>query len=338
MLSIDLQYLNRVKGRLDNFTQRDIYLWNFSCPICGDGEGNKKRGYVMLSNDGKSLVYHCHNDGCGSHSFKTLLRTIDESIVKDYEIDTFKTKINTQDNKKAEAYKIPKAADPNLKPLKKISQLQYDHPCRLYLDSRKIPTRLHHKLYYCPTFKSWTNTMLKDKFDLSHGDEERLIIPFFDKDKNMYAYQGRALDNREPRYITIKLDESKPKIYGIDTVDFNKKYYVLEGVFDAIFVTNALAACGSSLIADTEELDRNIQNAVLVFDNEPFKASIFKEMERAIDRGFSIMIWPSAFACKDINEFIVKGGSREDVYKMFSKNTYRGLDAKLRLVKWRRSS
>ena len=47
-------------------------------------------------------------------------------------------------------------------------------------------------------------------------NEKRLIIPFYDKEKNLVAFQGRALDDSKIRYITIKLEENLPKIFGID--------------------------------------------------------------------------------------------------------------------------
>ena len=52
-------------------------------------------------------------------------------------------------------------------------------------------------------------------------EEPRLVIPFFDKSREMFALQGRALGQSDLRYITIKLSDEYPKIFGLDRVDKN---------------------------------------------------------------------------------------------------------------------
>ena len=71
------------------------------------------------------------------------------------------------------------------------------------------------------------NSLIPRKLS-EENDEPRLIIPFFDEYENLIGFQGRAFSKNAVRYITIMLDESKPKIFGLDEVDWTKRVYVLE--------------------------------------------------------------------------------------------------------------
>ena len=65
-----------------------------------------------------------------------------------------------------------------------------------------------------------------------------MVIPFFDEDNKMFALQGRAFGEEEPKYITIILNPEKEKIYGLNRVDWNESVYVIEGQLDSIFLDN----------------------------------------------------------------------------------------------------
>ena len=157
-----------------------------------------------------------------------------------------------------------------LKGLKKVSQLAPDHPIKVFVDERKIPTIYHSKLFVCPNFMRFSNGLVPNKFSkdaLAH-DETRLLIPFLDSNKSLHAYQGRSLRaNSAVKYITIVLEESVPKLYGLDTVDTNKTIYVLEGPIDSMFVPNAIATAGGDLVSAVKSLNKN--DLVIVYDNEP---------------------------------------------------------------------
>ena len=71
-------------------------------------------------------------------------------------------------------------------------------------------------------------------------EEPRLVIPFFDKSRKMFAVQGRALGQSDLRYITVRIDEQYPKIYGLDRVDISKPIYVVEGPIDSLFIENCI--------------------------------------------------------------------------------------------------
>jgi hypothetical protein len=218
-----------------------------------------------------------------------------------------------------------------LKKLKKVSQLDPDHPAKKYVMSRKIPTHFHYKLFYTPKFKQFVNTIIPDKFDLSTGDEPRLIIPFLDKDKNCFGFQGRSFKKDGIRYITIMFDESKPKIFGLDDVDFSKRVYVVEGPIDSMFIPNCVAMAGSA----NRFLD-TMDDFVLVMDNERRNVQIIEHIEKCIDLGYNICLWPDHIEQKDINDMVMAGYTTDQILDMIDTNTYHGLAAKMKLVSWRR--
>jgi hypothetical protein len=221
-----------------------------------------------------------------------------------------------------------------LKGLKKVSQLSPDHRTKKFVDARRIPTVYHAKLFNCPNFKQFTNNLIPGKFDSNslYRDESRLLIPFIDADKNVHAYQGRSIGPSAVKYITIVLDESVPKVYGLDTVNFNRKVYVFEGPIDSMFVPNSIATAGGDLVSAIGSFDK--QNLVIVYDNEPRSKETIKKLDKAILQGYNVCIWPENLEHKDINDMVLAGLSSEFIKHIIDKNTHRDLAAKLALTKW----
>ncbi len=86
---------------------------------------------------------------------------------------------------------------------------------------------------------------MPNKFPNLQGDHPRVVIPFFDRGGKFFAFQGRAFGKEQPKYITIKFDESKQKIYGLDRLDLNKPVMITEGPIDSLFLDNAIALAGA---------------------------------------------------------------------------------------------
>jgi predicted ATPase len=55
--------------------------------------------------------------------------------------------------------------------------------------------------------------------DITEQDEGRIIIPFKDKEGNVFGFQGRSLSSSGLRYITVLLEEGQPKIFGLNTIE-----------------------------------------------------------------------------------------------------------------------
>ena len=146
----------------------------------------------------------------------------------------------------------------------------------------------------------------------------------------MFGYQGRSLDrNTKLRYITTILDKDYPKLFGLDRVNNKEKVYVTEGPFDSLFLSNAIAMCGSDVTLD----DTQFNDLVYVLDNEPRNYEIVKKYEKLIQSGNQIVIWPNTIKEKDLNDMIMSG---HDVQRVVKSNIYSGLEATIKLNAWKK--
>ena len=157
------------------------------------------------------------------------------------------------------------------------------------------------------------------------------MIPFFDREGNFFAFQGRAFGKEQPKYITIVLDSQKEKIYGLNRVDWKKTVYVVEGPIDSLFLNNCIATAQSDL-----RLKNRKDNIVLVPDNEPRNEQIVKQIENFIDNNYSVVLWPESVKEKDINEMILSGKTKSDIQHLIEQNTFNGISAKLKFTNWRK--
>ena len=105
-LYIDSKFLRLISSRLRNFKQKKDYLWNFSCPFCGDSAKNKTkaRGYVFQK--GSNLIYNCHNCGKGT-SAGLLIKHVDPSLHKEYTLERYKAGESGVSNYKKPSFDIP---------------------------------------------------------------------------------------------------------------------------------------------------------------------------------------------------------------------------------------
>jgi transcription elongation factor Elf1 len=329
-----------MSNRLKNFKRKSNNVFNFSCPICGDSATHKgkARGYIF-EKKGKS-VFHCHNCSA-TMGIPNFIKAVDQQLYNEYQMEKLKN-VKTPEQSEFESF-VDKMKKPvflkmgPLKGLKKVSQLSPDHRVKRLVDSRKIPTPYHAKLFSCPNFKKYTNDLVPYKFteeSLAH-DETRLLIPFIDSNKNVHAYQGRALGESKVKYITIILDETVPKVYGLDTVNFKNTVYVTEGPIDSMFIPNSIATAGGDLVSAVGSFDSKAKSSmVVVYDNEPRSRETIKKLDKAIMQGYNIVIWPENLEHKDINDMILAGMSSEFITHIMKTNTYRDLAAKLALTKW----
>ena len=350
---LDTQYIGLVSGRLRNFKRKSDSLWNFSCPFCGDSEKQQKRarGYIYFAKD--KLQYTCHNCGI-TRSVPNLIKHLDLFLYDEYRKELLVERHTYNNPIDSIVFDKPIFYDTGqLKTLKKVSQLEPDHFAKKYVVSRMIPTPYHAKLYHCPSFKKWVNTLIPNKFEHPDIDEARLVIPLFDKNKNMFGFQGRAFGESNVRYITIMLDETKPRIFNLDTVDFAQRTYIVEGPIDAMFIPNTIASAGGDIVSVLQSCPDVVkENIVVVYDNEPRNKETVKKMKKAIDAGYAVCIWPDQFDGKDINdmildripvkkdyvntEFVAKKAL--NVENIIDDNVYRGGEALLRLNEWKRAN
>lgn len=335
---LDQKYIGILSSRLRNFKRKSANLYNMSCPLCGDSETHSKkaRGYIFFK-EGKSR-YYCHNCGA-TMGIPNFIKMLDQNLYNEYQLEKLSDKKTPEQDdyeKFVEKMKKPvfMSSGP-LKGLKKVSQLSPDHPVKKFVVERKIPNVYHAKLFACPNFKSFTNNLVPNKFSAESlaRDETRLLIPFLDANKSVHAYQGRIVrGNSSVKYITIVLNDSVPKVYGLDTVNPNYTIPVLEGPIDSMFVPNSIATAGGDLVSAVRDFDRS--RLVIVYDNEPRSTETVKKLDKAIIQGYHVVIWPENMEHKDINDMVLAGLSSDFISHIIKTNTYRDLSAKLALQKW----
>lgn len=330
MSFIDVKYINLVSPQLQKFVRKKDSLYNFRCPYCGDSRKrqDKARGYIFkIKND---YVFKCHNCGVG-RTFTNFLKDNCVSLYDQYVLERYKeglTGKGTQTPNPTWNFKEPKFFKSKKRSLdlEKISELNITHPAREYLENRKIKDLDY--FYYCPKFKEWTNSQI-NIFPNLKQDSPRIIIPLRDKEGNMFGYQGRSLAPKAKiRYITIMLDESKPKVFGLDKIKETDPVYVTEGPFDATFLENSIAMCGSDV-----DLSSFSYNFIFIFDNEPRNREIVSKIAKTIECGHKVVIFPKHIIEKDINDMVLAG---HNIKSVVESNTYSGLEAKLKLTEWKK--
>ena len=235
---IDVKYINLLSPKLPKFKRKSDYLFNFRCPHCGDSKksSTKARGFVYRKKN--DMFFKCHNCGMGQ-SLGNLIKFLDPTMYKEYALERFKDgKTDTKpefDFKPSKLLKTKTFYDKTLDQLTRFDQLVTTHPAKAFVYKRLIPKEHWDKLYFCPKFYEWTNEIVPNKFPNLQGDHPRVVIPFFDREGKFFAFQGRAFGKEQPKYITIKFDESKQKIYGLDRLDLNKPVMITEGPIDSLF-------------------------------------------------------------------------------------------------------
>jgi hypothetical protein len=218
--------------------------------------------------------------------------------------------------------------------LKRLDILDEDHPAVQYLINRKIPEDKWDLLYFAPKFKTYTNNVTPKFAEPIQDDHPRMIIPFFTPAGKCFAYQGRSYGKEEPKYYTIKVDETQEKIYGLDRVDYSKRIYVVEGPIDSLFLPNCIAVSGASF--DTPTIRQLLVNATIIMDNEPRNKDIVKQLDKYITLGYNVCMFPDSVKEKDINEMILAGRSSFEILELINTNTTSGIEAKLKFSDWKK--
>lgn len=332
-LFIDVKFLGFLSSSLPLFKRKSETLWNFRCPICKDSEkkASKARGYVYQR--GNELFYRCHNCQYGT-TFSKLLQKIDQTLYSEYLSEKFLD--SKGEAKKKVVPVVQQFSPPNFKikrkiNLQSISDLPLEHWVRVYMENRRIPMDKLSLFYFAPDFQKFVEEMGSEKYKELKPEDPRVVIPFWDEQKNLIAIQGRALLDNKVRYITIRLNGyAGPLVYGLDRVNKNAPVYVVEGPLDSVFLPNCVAVAGS----DLNRVTSMFANPVMVFDNEPRNKDICKIMAKSISEGKRIVIWPDYLTKKDINDMILEG---LDPFSIIIDNIYSGLEAGAKLAFWRKA-
>ena len=328
---IDLKFINNISSRLGQFKKKTDYLFNFRCPHCGDSKKSKTKARAYLYRVKNDMFFKCHNCGQGQN-LANFIKFIDPKMYEQYLLERYKKSAPATPKPEFEFEPVKFKDTTILDKLKKISDLKEDHPARLYCVNRKIPEKYFDILYLSDKFMTLVNKVKPNTYKITK-DHPRLIIPFFDTTGKLFAFQGRAFGNEQPKYLTIKLDEQKQKVYGLERINFQKQVFIVEGPIDSLFVDNCLAAGGADLF-----LKNKIPNdqVTYIFDNEPRNKEIVNRMYKVIEQDYNIVIWPDDIQLKDVNDIIKSGVSINQLKEIISINTYSKLSAMTKLNYWKK--
>lgn len=339
---VDHKYVGLLSPKLSKFVRKDANLYNFRCPICGDSTSNqsKARGYVYERKN--ALYFRCHNCGA-SMSLGNFIKQMDVTLYRQYALEKYKDgatghgRVSNNTPKQQFVFEAPKFSKKitqkaKLAELCRIDTLSTEHKAVRYLNQRKIPKSKYNRLFYTQDFKKWV-TSLSDKYDNLPEKDERIVIPYWSEDGELFAAQGRSLDkDNKMRYITVRFDEDTPKVYGLDTWDKSKETLVVEGPIDSLFLENCLAMGGADV--PFEMFDK--EKTIFVYDNEPRNKEIITRMEKTIEAGYKVCFFPDVVRQKDINDMVLAGASSNQLMMIVRKNAYQDLSARIKLASWKK--
>ena len=341
-LITDSKYLKLISLRLRNFKQKNDYLWNFSCPYCGDSKKNhtKARGYVFQKSN--NLFYRCHNCSIGT-TVGNLIYHVDQSLHKEYTMERYTDGENGNSNYKKPTFDIPSPRFDKIDKQKVFEHAEFcdklpqGHFCLTYLEKRKVPKEHLSRLLFTSHYKQFIDALVPN-----HGkqlvNDARLIIPYYNEYNDLIAVSGRALENSDKtlRYITIRTNENDNKlIYGLDRVDLSKPVKIVEGPLDSLFLDNCVASGDAHLTVVAKSI--NAPKKIIIFDNEPRNKEIVKMIEDAIKSNHNVVIWPNMLTgSKDINEIYLSGIPLDEIESIISRSTFSGLEAQTNFVFWKK--
>ena len=161
---IDTKYISLISPRLRNFTKKGDYLWNFSCPFCGDSQKNRRKARGFIYRTKNDLFYKCHNCSHGTNLSK-LIEHVDIPLHKEYVLERYKEGLTSSgqgDRTPGAGIKTPKFdfKKPVFKKslgLQSFAELDENHPAVKFLLKRNLPRDAWNDIYFCPKFFEFSN-------------------------------------------------------------------------------------------------------------------------------------------------------------------------------------
>lgn len=307
-------------SRLNLPKQRRVPIgFNFPCPLCKEGKSKNKRRAFILTNNKRHYynVFHCHN--CGINlSFKNFLKEVDPVLFEEYKekekrVKLEKLKTSTLGKNKS----IDNTLEYDLKYIKLSKDfipVEENLTALKYCQKRKIPKKVIENMYYCKE-----GSILDDDV---MSEYDMIIFPFYDHNK-VYGYQGRSIFKKF--FYTNSIEGFK--VYNLFNVNLEEPVYIFESIIDSLFTENSIAMIGSDL---SEFLTKKIKYPIFVHDND-FTEITLNKIEKDLNNGFKVVIFPEDLKEKDINEMILNGWTKQKIKELLEKNTYSGFNGKIRV-------
>ena len=277
----------------------------------------------------------CHNCNT-SRSFQNVLKDLDPLLYREFLVEKFRDEGREPTKKPVLDFRTIQVPRKELLGLPSIASLVPEHYARRYVEGRQIPSQFLQDLYLTEDFQATASGITHDPEivrKLRKG-EWRLVIPFYDQQKNLIVIQGRAFNDDALRYITIKVTADAPKIYGLDRYDIRKPGFVLEGPLDSTFLTNAIASADGDFEAVGKYVNKN--NTTFVIDNQPRNPDVVNNALKMVALGYRVCVWPDNVHEKDINAMVLAGRTPKAVEEIINNSSFVGILANLKINQWKR--
>ena len=342
---VDKKFINIISPQLERFSWKKENLANCRCKICGDSQKNKTKTRGYFYEKGGSFFYKCHNCDFGSNIYN-FLKEVSPNLCEEYRMEEWRERGVNKKPKEKDLFKFKdskpkfKKKDDILKSLHCLTDLPNDHPVVLFANMRIIPNQFWRYLYFTEDFGSFMQKL--DPDCLPVGAEPRLVIPFFNSHGDVVGAQGRAINMTDEtnarqtlKYVTVKANKEIERLwYGMWRANPKNRVYVVEGPIDSMFLQNCVAIVGAGAL-------RNIpvrfadSEMTWIMDNENRNRQVCAYIEKLIEMGRDVFIWPDNIKEKDINDLAYKMSTRR-IQKMIDENTFSGLTATLRFRDWKK--
>ncbi len=316
----EVQFVNELN--LKNVQRREVG-YNFSCPICNEGNSpHKRRAWILFAGAKYDHnTFMCHNHLPEGMSVRKFISLTDHSVFEKYkkfektkyieDIKSGKIKskrkgINISPSRCSDApskiFKLSKNAFIPLSDPRAQKALEY---CK----KRKIPSTIIKTLLYCYRPKIYSFS-------------EMLIFPLWYDEERVYGFQGRSIT--EKRFHTC-MPNTSFKAYNLFNIDYTARTYIFESIIDSYVISNSVSMLGADLSKNARDM---IKKPIFVFDND--RTGEEKTL-KYIQNGEKCFIWPSGLKAKDFGELVEKGIDGRLLRKTIKDNIFEGIKGEMQI-------
>lgn len=272
--------------------------YNFKCNLCGDGKkhGNKRGHLRLYRGIGTTYwTYKCFNEGdCkaagagNAWSGEAWLEYTAPHIYDAYISDLLsETRVDNTEIIKdlEEKLVIERRQRRKEKEEKEQKSLEYFIPitdnhklCDIAIDlckSRFISEEIWSKFFVALPGKGSVYS-------------NRMIIPFYDDEDEIYYWQGRSLlKGQDPKYLN-RLSGKDESVYNIYNVDPEKPVFITEGPIDSMFIENSIATLGLSISTKMQELIDTFKMPIYLLDGDNAGITTSRKL---LQQGKKVFLW-----------------------------------------------
>lgn len=296
-LPLEYHFMYTIEGKRQRRILQRGECYAVNCPYCALTCGRpdtRKRLYINHkwgtsdSNLGSTLdLIHCYNENCFSNpeTRKTFFNFIYQNV-GELPIVVFTTP----------AMNI----NPSLPTGFSLSELPENHPARRFLLTRRFDVTYIEKTFFA--YYGYD----KNNPNATH----RLIIPIY-QNGEIRGWQGRALDDRQPKYYTAPRTSLGGCLYGYDQYKCYKntlkgRAVLVEGPFDVWRIgPGALGLFGKTINMQRKHLllSLGIREIVLCLDGDVGYDELLSKKLSLEESGFhvTVMKLPDAFDPADLS-------------------------------------